>query len=113
MTCEISENEILDDAQHRSLCNVTQQRDGTRGKLADENPRASNIVIAIISSLVTIAVVSIGFALFRMVDFENIGKSRGSIDSYFSINQMNYITSWGRVYLTDDAIYILNAELLS
>lgn len=110
MTCEICKNEILDEAQHCSMCNVTQRKDDTRGKLADERPRISNTFIAIISSLVTIAVVSIWFVLFRMVDFESTGRIRGSSDSYFSINQMNYITSMGGVYLTEDAIYILNSR---
>ena len=81
--------------------------------MIDEKSSGSNgAKIAIISVLVTTAVVIIGFVLFNMVDFGNIergSRNRGADDQYFFLNQMNNAPGTGsRVHVTEDSIYVVN-----
>lgn len=116
MKCEKCGDEILDGAQSCLMCSVTQY--DNRYELADESPsvkspRVNNTVIAKISALVMIVVVSLGLASCH---FDNIA-SDNATDAYFLLNQANRRNSnafsstnrgrlSGRVYVTEDAIYI-------
>lgn len=114
MRCEKCKSEILDDTQQCPMCDVDQLDDDRRNSEVNEakgdkrvvSKETSGVVVAIISVLVTLAVLSIGFVLFHVIDFENIGRNQGNNDSYFFLNQMNYTTSWGSYYVTEDSIYI-------
>ena len=126
MKCRKCGNDVLDDVQRCSMCDANQHEGGNSNaetsctrkddRLANKRTRSNNTVIAIISVLVTIAVVSIGFVLFHVIDFESFGSDQVT-DAYFLLNQANRRSSSvhgqvyrggssGRVYVTEEMIYI-------
>ena len=109
MNCVKCGCETQANSQHCLMCGENlNNRDNLLEACHADNKRngLSNGVVAIITVLITSAILVIGFVLFNLINFDSIGRGTSS-DQFFFLNQMNnagIINS--RIHLTEDFIYI-------